>query len=233
MKKLLCLLLALSLAVSLAACASGDDAAADGDASSDSVTDGADTSSDTSSDSAADAGTSADTEPDSGAEEDAQAAIAVDEGLLTVDITMPAAYVEEGTTQETLDQQAGEAGGYQSATLHDDGSVTYTMTRAQHQAMLDELRTTIDETLADLIDSGSYPNFVSVEANDDYTLFEVVTTGDTVSAEESMAVLGFYIFGGLYQILNGGSEAVDITVRFLSEATGDVVEEFSSAEMAG
>ena len=227
MKKLLCLLLALSLAVSLAACASGDGAAADGDASSDSVTDGADTSSD----SAADA-TPADTEPDSAAEEDAQAAIAVDEGLLTVDITMPAAYVEEGMTQETLDQQAGEAGGYQSATLHDDGSVTYTMTRAQHQAMLDELRTTIDETLADLIDSGSYPNFVSVEASDDYTLFEVVTTGDTVSAEESMAVLGFYIFGGLYQILNGGSESVDITVRFLSEATGDVVEEFSSAEMA-
>ena len=159
------------------------------------------------------------------------AAIEVDEGIFTVTITMPATYVEAGTTQDSLDQEAG-AGNYEAAVLNEDGSVTYTLTRAQHNAMLEEMRTTIDAALDEMITSGGYPNFVAVEANDDYTEFRVTTSAETVSAEESLAVLGFYIYGGLYQIIDGGGESVDITVQFLSEATGDVIDEYSSSEMA-
>lgn len=171
-------------------------------------------------------------EEDAPAEDAAEdAAIEVDEGIFTVTITMPATYVEAGTTQDSLDQEAG-AGNYEAAVLNEDGSVTYTLTRAQHNAMLEEMRTTIDAALDEMITSGGYPNFVAVEANDDYTEFRVTTSAETVSAEESLAVLGFYIYGGLYQIIDGGGESVDITVQFLSEATGDVIDEYSSSEMA-
>ena len=55
--------------------------------------------------------------------------VQVDENLLTVEITVPKEFVEEGTTQETLD--ASLADGIQSATLNEDGSVTYVMTKKQ------------------------------------------------------------------------------------------------------
>ena len=52
--------------------------------------------------------------------------IEVENGILTVSITLPAEYME-GVTQEQLD--AGKGTTYQSATLNDDGSVTYKMTK--------------------------------------------------------------------------------------------------------
>lgn len=52
--------------------------------------------------------------------------IEVDEGLLNVEIIVPADFLEEGTTQEALDETAKEEG-IKSITLNDDGSATYIM----------------------------------------------------------------------------------------------------------
>ena len=53
--------------------------------------------------------------------------VEVDENLLTMEITMPAEYMED-TTQEDLDEAVKEYG-FISATLNDDGSSTYVMTK--------------------------------------------------------------------------------------------------------
>jgi hypothetical protein len=72
----------------------------------------------------------------------------VDRGL-PVDIVSPAEF-SEGVTQESLDNDLAD-NGFRSATLNDDGTVTYTMTKAKHDEMLTELRDSIQESANEFI----------------------------------------------------------------------------------
>ena len=239
MKRLICLLLALCMVLSMGACASdtGNEAADQPDVSAETPEAPQDDAADDAEPAASEEEPAESTDPAASAEsdapetaaEDASGSVEVDENLLTVDITMPASYVETGTTQESLDADV-EAGTFLSATLNEDGSVTYTMTRAQHSAMLEELAASIDASLEEMISSGSYPTFVSAEANDNYSLFTVTISSDTVAAEDSLAVLGLYLFGMMYQMMESGSQDANVNVQFCNEA-GELIEEFDSAEM--
>lgn len=147
----------------------------------------------------------------------------------TVELTIPANFVDEGTTQETLDATASEKG-YKTATLNSDGSVTYVMTKDQHKTLMEEIKTSIDESLAEMMTSGDYPSIVSIEANETYTTFDVVLSKDTVSLMESLAALVFYMYGGLYNTFNG-SEVDNISVSFINQKTGEVIQTANSSEM--
>lgn len=105
--------------------------------------------------------------------------IEVDEGLLNVEITVPPDFLEEGTTQETLDETAKEEG-IKSITLNDDGSATYIMSKSKHDEMMAGIRESIDESMAEMIDPETYPTFVEVTSNDDYTHFTVKLSSTNV-----------------------------------------------------
>ena len=155
--------------------------------------------------------------------------IGVDENLLTVEVTMPAEFVED-TTQEALDAAVAESK-CKSATLNEDGSVTYVMTKAQHKKMLKETTEWMEESLAELPGSDEYPNVVSVEANDNFTEFKVTTTNTELDMDESFSVLLYYMYGAMYNIVSG--EDVDnINVKFINAATGEIIEEANSSDLS-
>ena len=156
--------------------------------------------------------------------------IEVDEGLLNVEITVPPDFLEEGTTQETLDETAKEEG-IKSITLNDDGSATYIMSKSKHDEMMAGIRESIDESMAEMIDPETYPTFVEVTSNDDYTHFTVKLSTNEVGISESVSVLGFYVLGGLYNAFNG-TPVDDVTVSFVNADTGDIIQEAHSSEMA-
>lgn len=156
--------------------------------------------------------------------------IEVDEGLLNVEITVPPDFLEEGTTQETLDETAKEEG-IKSITLNDDGSATYIMSKSKHDEMMAGIRESIDESMAEMIDPETYPTFVEVTSNDDYTHFTVKLSSNEVGLFESISVLGFYMLGGLYNAFNG-TPVDDVTVSFVNADTGDIIQEAHSSEMA-
>ena len=58
--------------------------------------------------------------------------VEVESGLFNVTLTVPAEFVGTERTQADYDALAAE-NGYKSVTLNADGSVTYIMTKAQHQ----------------------------------------------------------------------------------------------------
>ena len=153
----------------------------------------------------------------------------VDTGLFSVTITVPASFIDEGTTQDSLDQKVKESG-FKSATLNPDGSVTYVMTKHQHDKMMDELRSTIEDSLAELCDGETYPHFVKVEHNDDYTVFKLTTSTQELTLEESFATLIFMIYGGMYNAFSG-AEFDNIQILFIDENTGNVYDEFNSSDM--
>lgn len=156
--------------------------------------------------------------------------IEVDEGLLNVEITVPPDFLEEGTTQETLDETAKEEG-IKSITLNDDGSATYIMSKSKHDEMMAGIRESINQSMAEIIDPETYPTFVEVTSNDDYSHFTVKLSSNEVGISESISVLGFYMFGGLYNAFNG-TPVDDVTVSFVNADTGDIIQEAHSSEMA-
>lgn len=153
----------------------------------------------------------------------------VDAGLFNVTITVPSDFVEEGTTQEQLDEIVKE-NGYKSAILNDDGSVSYVMTKSQHKEMMEGIKDSIDESLAELASSEEYANIVSIEANDDYTKYKVTLASDEVDLMSGIAVMGLYIFSGMYHVFNG-TDLGNINIQYINEATGEVMEEANSSDM--
>lgn len=152
----------------------------------------------------------------------------VEQNLFDVEITIPASFLDEGITQEDLTKEAEESG-FQSATLNEDGSATYVMTHAQHEEMMSGIRESIDQALADMIDPDVYPSFMSIEANADYSEFTVAISSEELGLVESMSVLAFYVYGGMYHAFNG-TEVDDIVVSFVNADTGEIIEESHSSE---
>lgn len=154
--------------------------------------------------------------------------INVDSGFLNVTITVPASFLGEDFSQEDV-EQAVQEGGYKSGTLNEDGSVTYVMSKSKHQELMSRIRESIDSSLAEMAGSESYPDIVSVTANDNYTQYIVKLSADEVSIEMSFLPLEFYIFSGMYHAFNG-TEAENINIQFMNEA-GDILEESNSSDL--
>ena len=154
--------------------------------------------------------------------------IEVEENLFDVEFTLPADLVGE-TTQEELDVEVAKSG-CKYAVLNEDGSVTYVMTKKQHAALLEETRESFMTTLDEMPGSEGYPEMVSVEVNDKFTEYIVTTTNEELSFAESFSVLGFYMYSGLYSILEG-SEIENINVKFVNEASGEVISESNSSDI--
>lgn len=154
--------------------------------------------------------------------------VEVDEGIFDVEITVPADFLEEGTTQDDLDAIAEESD-FKSVTLNDDGSATYVMTKAQHEKMMAELKESINQSLAEMIDPETYPSFSAITANDSFTQFTVELTTNEVGLAESMSVIAFYVLGGMYNAFNG-TPVDDISVRFINAETGELIQEAHSSE---
>lgn len=153
--------------------------------------------------------------------------IDVDKGIFDVTLTIPADFVGE-VTQEELDETAEQVG-YQSATLNDDGSVTYVMTKAQHKEMLAELRKNIEQSLNEMVKSENYPNITAITANENFTVFTVTTQNDEPDFAESLAVIGFYLYGGTYAVFSG-DEVDNIHVDFINESTGEIISSADSKD---
>ena len=155
--------------------------------------------------------------------------VSVEQNIFDVKITIPADFVEEGTTQASLDEEAEKAG-YQSAVLNDDGTVTYVMTKKQHEEMMDAIKAELDNSLKEMIDSGTYSSFQDVTVNDDYTEFVVQVSSSELGIEESIAVIGFYMFSGIYHAFNG-TQPDDVVVKYVNADTGELINESHSNEV--
>lgn len=155
--------------------------------------------------------------------------VETEKNLFSVELKIPADYVEKGTTQESLDAVVAEKG-YKSATLNDDGSVTYVMTKKQHKSMMEELKKSLEEALAKIPESEEYSTVKSIENNDDFTDFTVTTTNSEASLNESFLVMALYMYGGTYAVFNG--EKVDnIHVSIVNADSGEVVNEANSRDL--
>lgn len=151
---------------------------------------------------------------------DAISDINVEKKIFDVTLTIPKDFVGE-MTQEELDKTVTEKG-YKSATLNEDGSVTYVITKAQHKAMMEDVTKTIDQALSEIPNSEDYPNVTSVTANSDYTSFTITTKNAEPDLGETFGALMLYMYGGMYATFNG-DKVENIHVDFVNADSGEVI----------
>lgn len=174
------------------------------------------------------------TEPDADTSQDNNEAlealgdVEVDKGLFNVTITIPKDYVED-LTDEDLKSAVNEKG-FKEAKRNDDGSITYVMTKAQHKEMMQGIRDGLNQSLDEMIGSEEYPNITKIEHNDNYTDFTITTTSTELGLSESISVLGFYMYGGLYNIYNG-TPVDNVHVDFINSNTGENISSADSKDM--
>lgn len=154
--------------------------------------------------------------------------INVDKNLFDVKITIPADFVGE-TTQEELDAQAKESD-IHSITLNDDGSATYVMSKSQHKKIMKELSDNINSALTEMVGSEDYPNFTDIKTNSDFTNFTVTTTASELDLTDSVSVMAFYMYGGMYAIFNG-NDSSNIHVDFVNADSGEIIDSSDSSEL--
>ena len=173
------------------------------------------------------AGTSSDTSQDDEGSLEALGGVEVDQGLFNVTLAIPEYYAKD-ITDEDLENAVNEKG-FKEAKRNDDGSITYVMTKAQHKELMDDFCDKLDQSLDEMIGSDDYPNITKIEHNDNYTDFTITTKSTELGFSESVAALGFYMYGGLYNIYNG-TPVDNVHVDFVNADTGETISSADSKD---
>jgi len=180
--------------------------------------------------SSSEASTSSDT-ADSGSASGQQ--IQVDKGLLNVKITLPASLFEGSeSTKEEIEADA-KAKGIKNVTFNDDGSVTYEMSKATHNQLLDDLKKGIDESIEEMLSDTEFTSsFESIKYNDNCSEFNVLVDGSKYNEWESLAALSFIFQGLFYQCLQGTDpDDARVIVNFVDKDTGKILNTADSSKM--
>ena len=149
--------------------------------------------------------------------------VKVDEGLLTVKITIPASFLDTDDTPESIQKEATEKG-FKSCTINDDGSVTYEMTKSKRNDLLKEIKEELDANLEEVVNDEDC-SIEKVDYNKNLTEFTAYTNSN-YTAYDNLNALVFYMHGAIYQLYNGvKQDDIDIKVKFVDSETKEVVYE--------
>ena len=151
--------------------------------------------------------------------------VQVENGVMTVSLNVPAD-LAQNITQEIID--AGIGTQYQAAFRNQDGSITYKMTKEQHQAMLEQLAVSFDNSLQEMIDNENY-TISNITRNNDFTVFDISLDGAEPSVSDSFAAFSLYMYGELYGVFNG-KRPEHVIVNYL-DSNGNLIDSDDSAAM--
>ncbi len=136
-----------------------------------------------------------------------------EDGTPTVLVTVSSGMVgDETQSQEDLDARAGE--NYIRATLGDDYSITYQLTRPQYETMRSVIAESLERSLEGMITGKNY-NFSEIRHDDHFAVFDVTLSGKRIDVNETLSVLSFYNIAGIYRIFDN-DKADTYVVHFYS-----------------
>lgn len=92
---------------------------------------------------------------------------------MTVDITLPAYFFEDKDMSAFNAEKYAQEQGFKKAVLNEDGSVTVTMTKANHKKMLKELTNEYDTSFAEMVESDNTPYIKSIKHSDNFNSITV------------------------------------------------------------
>ena len=151
--------------------------------------------------------------------------------VTNVKVTLPASlfeYADTEVTQEDLDNAAFE-NGFISATLNEDGSVTYVMSKDKYNAYVAELTMSIDKGLEELCNTEN-STIVDIKHNADFTDYTITLDADVVGFTESFVSLAIVLYSAFYYGFTGKDMTSGVHFTYVNKS-GDILDEFSTDEL--
>ena len=154
--------------------------------------------------------------------EETGGSVGVEKGLLNVEVTVPASFLE-GEDIDAVVAQAKEDG-IKDVKKNEDGSVTYKMTKAQHKEMMKEMEASVTGYVDELITDEDFASIKDVEYNKDFSKFTLTVDKEAFeSSFDGFAAMGLAMSGMFYQVYDGvDAEKLNVTIDTVDQSTGEV-----------
>lgn len=138
--------------------------------------------------------------------------LALDDHLVTVDITLPATMFENAGNLN-MENYAME-NGFKKAVKNPDGSVTITVSKAKHKEMLAELEAGVDESFEALVNGQDTPYIKDITHTDNFeTVTADVDRTDYEGAFFNMTPLVLGMNAMVYRIYTGDEISTEVIIR--------------------
>lgn len=153
--------------------------------------------------------------------EEESSGIGVDKGLLNVEVTIPAEFFEEDELAEVVAEAEEEES--KAATVNDDGSVTYKMSKGQHKEMMKEMEKELKESVEELINNDDLPSIYNVTHTKKFTEYEVTVDQEAFeNSFDGFAILGLAMSGMFYQLYDGvPADKMNVQIHTVDKTTGE------------
>ena len=148
-----------------------------------------------------------------------------------VQVTLPASLFQS-LSQEDI-EEAAKKDGFESCTINEDGTVTYTMTAQKQQEMKDQLKQSFVTSINNLMKDKSVPaSYVNVEYNDNCSIIDVYVNPSAYKQTDTSFALGMFLPGVYYQCFAGTDvNKVDVIINFINKNTKEPIETASFKRM--
>ena len=123
------------------------------------------------------------------------------------------------TDEESFVEELTATPGIISVVQNEDGSIAITMTKTAQDRILQEIITTTDETIAELVADENY-SFTAITYNENMSEFNLIADGDLFNATDAALFFDFAIIGYRYQCFSGETE-ISATIYFIDDETGE------------
>ncbi len=155
-----------------------------------------------------------------------QPAIGVDKQGDTVVLTIPPDLLDG------IDVDSLPLGGDRNVEKRPDGSVTFSLAKADYEKLLGQLRSSLDELIEGIISSEDNTSIQSITYNETASEFVVMVEKKAYEkSADAYSLLALPIFSSVYQAFDGKTEP-DITIKVTVKdaATGQVLDELTFPE---
>ena len=145
-------------------------------------------------------------------EEESTEGITVDKSLLSVDITLPSALIDD-VSDFNEEEYIAENEGIKAAKINEDGSVTLTMTKKKHEEIVSEMKEEVTTSLSELTESEDTPYIKEVEYNKDFK--QVMLSVDREAYEDAFDLTPLFvgILVGTYQAYAGEEFYTEVIIK--------------------
>lgn len=156
-----------------------------------------------------------------GSKESSGEKIEVDKGLLSVEVVLPASMFEGQDIDAVISEAKSE--GVDEITKNGDGSLTYKMSKSKHKEMMEDMKTSVLESIEETKSSGDYQSIKDITYNNDFTELDVLVVKEAFeNSFDGFVVMGLGLSSMYYQTFNGTDPKATINIK--DETTGEIIQ---------
>jgi hypothetical protein len=154
--------------------------------------------------------------------EETDANLEVDKGLLNVEVTLPSTLFENTPEEEIVSNAEKE--GFKDVKVNENGSVTYKMSKLEHEKLMDDMDAELKATIEELSRSEDYPSIKEISHNSDYTEFDVTVSKEQYeNSFDGFAILTLAISGMYYGAFDGrAGDDLRVIFNLIDDKTNEV-----------